>query len=78
MLTGSEMLALQGITAEDFPALRGAHSASLRSDMLLRDLSGNSFTATVCLGVLCACLAHVEFEERGEESVVAAGAWPAR
>eukprot|EP00403_Amphidinium_massartii_P023868 CAMPEP_0178398908 /NCGR_PEP_ID=MMETSP0689_2-20121128/15010_1 /TAXON_ID=160604 /ORGANISM="Amphidinium massartii, Strain CS-259" /LENGTH=451 /DNA_ID=CAMNT_0020019675 /DNA_START=63 /DNA_END=1418 /DNA_ORIENTATION=+ len=58
VLTPEEVLRMQGIYREDFPALipmlkeRGGPN-------LARDLAGNAFTSTVCMAVLIAVLAKV-------------------
>ncbi len=55
VLGPQEVLGLQGIWKEDFPQL------GTFSDVFLRNLAGNAFTATVALAVLLGALVHADF-----------------
>ena len=55
ILTTEQVLGVQGIFAEDFPALR---EFDLTETTLLRDLAGNAFSTTVCMAVVISCLGN--------------------
>ena len=59
ILSPEEVLKVQGIYAQDFPALRKILQEKGGS-ALARDLAGNAFTATVCMAVVLSVLAHCE------------------
>ena len=51
-----EMLCVQGIYAEDFPALS---NFVLANTTLVRKLAGNAFSSTVCMAVIICCLKNL-------------------
>jgi hypothetical protein len=68
VLCGTEAMALLGLFEDDVPDMRRL-SATASGLRLLRDMAGNAFATTVCLGVLFACIAHAPRNW---------SAWPAR
>ena len=56
ILSISEMLRVQGIYAEDFPALPNFVLADIA---LVRNLAGNVFSSTVCMAVIICCLKNL-------------------
>ena len=68
ILQPEEVMALQGIWEEDFPALS---SFAQKKMTLVRDLAGNAFTTTVCMAVLIAALTHGMLPDFGTQPAAA-------
>mmetsp|Transcript_14282 Transcript_14282/g.33747 ORF Transcript_14282/g.33747 Transcript_14282/m.33747 type:complete len:454 (+) Transcript_14282:95-1456(+) len=76
VLTPEEVLKVQGIYSEDFPAL----SKMLKEKggpNLARDLAGNAFTSTVCMAVLIATLSNCTWVDKRARRSPARSASPA-